>query len=95
MNKPSVRRSQSYKATANNGCMATITFHGRPPRFKWQQLAVSGVGGQFSSGGDSGSLVVDAVTRHPVGLLFAGGGLGTTFVNPIGPVLDRFGVEIV
>jgi hypothetical protein len=59
------------------------------------QLAVSGVGGQFSSGGDSGSLVVDAVTRCPVGLLFAGGGLGTTFVNPIGPVLDRFDVEIL
>lgn len=59
------------------------------------QLAISGVGGQFSSGGDSGSLVVDAVTRRSVGLLFAGGGLGTTFVNPIGPVLDRFGVEIV
>ncbi len=60
-----------------------------------EQLAVSGVGGQFSSGGDSGSLVVDAVTRRPVGLLFAGGGLGTTFVSPIGPVMDRFGVEIV
>lgn len=59
------------------------------------QLAVAGVGGQYSSGGDSGSLVVDAVTRQPVGLLFAGGGLGTTFVNPIGPVLDRFGVGIV
>ncbi len=59
------------------------------------QLAVAGVGGQFSSGGDSGSLVVDAVTRRPVGLLFAGGGLGTTFVNPMGLVLDRFGVEIV
>jgi hypothetical protein len=58
------------------------------------QLAVSGVGGEFSSGGDSGSLVVDAVTRRPVALLFAGG-LGTTFANPIGPVLDRFGAEIL
>jgi hypothetical protein len=58
------------------------------------QLAVSGVGGQFSSGGDSGSLVVDAVTRQSVGLLFAGG-LGTTFANPIGPVLGRFDVEIL
>ncbi len=59
------------------------------------QLAVAGVGGQFSSGGDSGALVVDAVTRRPVGLLFAGGGLGTTFVNPIGPMLGRFSVETV
>ncbi len=58
------------------------------------QLAVIGSGGVFSSGGDSGSLVVDAVTRRPVGLLFAGGG-GTTFVNPIGPVLERFGVAIL
>jgi hypothetical protein len=58
------------------------------------QIAVTGVGGQFSDGGDSGSLVVDAVTRSPVGLLFAGG-LNTTFANPITPVLDRFGVDIV
>ena len=62
---------------------------------KWQQLAVSGVGAEFSSGGDSGSLVVDAVARHPVGLVFAGWGVGTTFVNPIGRGRDRCGVEIV
>lgn len=59
------------------------------------QLTISGLGGQFSSGGDSGSLVVDAVTRQPVALLFAGGSLGTTFANPIGPVLNHFDVEIV
>ncbi len=58
------------------------------------QLAVTGVGGQFSSGGDSGSLVVDAVTRRPVALLIAGG-LDTTFANQIGPILDRFGAEIL
>jgi len=58
------------------------------------QLAISGVGGSFSSGGDSGSLIVNAVTRHPVALLFAGG-MGTTFANPIDPVLDRFGVDIL
>ena len=54
-------------------------------------------GGGFSSGGDSGSLIVvqngrDA--RRPVGLLFAGGG-GTTIANPIGPVLSTLGVSIV
>jgi hypothetical protein len=58
------------------------------------QLAISGVGGAFSDGGDSGSLVVDAVTRRPVALL-VGGGSGTTFASPIGPVLDRFGIEIL
>lgn len=58
------------------------------------QIAIEGVGGFFGQGGDSGSLIVDAVNRTPVGLLFAVGG-GTTFANYIGPVLDRFQVEIV
>ena len=58
------------------------------------QIAITGVGGAFSDGGDSGSCIVDAVQRKPVALLFAGG-LGTTFANPIIPVLDRFQVDIV
>jgi hypothetical protein len=58
------------------------------------QLAVAGVGGPFSDGGDSGSLVVDAVDLHPVGLLFAGGG-ATTFANPIDAVLSAFSATIV
>ena len=58
------------------------------------QIAIEGVGGNFSQGGDSGSLIVDAVSRSPVGLLFAGGG-GTTFANWIDPVLARFNAEIV
>jgi hypothetical protein len=58
------------------------------------QIAISGVGGAFSDGGDSGSCIVDAVQRNPVALLFAGG-MGTTFANPIIPVLDRFDVDIV
>jgi hypothetical protein len=58
------------------------------------QIAVSGVNGAFSAGGDSGSLVVDAVTRRPVGLLFAGGG-NTTFCNHIADVLGPFRVSIV
>ena len=49
--------------------------------------------GNFSAGGDSGSLVVTDPDKEPVGLLFAGGG-GYTFANPIGPVLSRFGVKI-
>ncbi len=50
--------------------------------------------GDFSAGGDSGSLIVtDDNNKNPVGLLFAGGG-DRTFANPIGPVLNRFGVTI-
>lgn len=53
--------------------------------------------GSFSAGGDSGSLVLSnqrgSSKRKPVGLLFAGSSL-FTFANPIGPVLDRFGVMI-
>ena len=59
------------------------------------QLGVVGVGGDaFSDGGDSGSLIVDAVDRNPVALLFAGGG-GTTFGNPIATVLDALDATIV
>jgi len=58
------------------------------------QIAISGVGGAFSDSGDSGALIVDAVTRRPVALLFSGG-IDITFASPIQPVLDRFGVEIL
>lgn len=51
------------------------------------QIAVTGIGfAPFSRGGDSGSLIVDAVTLEPVALLFAGGNT-LTFANPIAPVL--------
>lgn len=58
------------------------------------QIQITGVNGPFSHGGDSGSLVLDAVTRRPVALLFAGGTNGA-FANPIEPVLDRFAVDFV
>ncbi|HAO32773.1 MAG TPA: hypothetical protein PLU26_07125 [Candidatus Competibacter sp.] len=58
------------------------------------QLGIVGAGGTFSSGGDSGSLIVDGVTRKPVALLFAGGG-GMTFASPINPILKRFNVKIM
>ena len=48
----------------------------------------------FSAGGDSGSLIVtNNSNRNPVGLLFAGSST-TTFANPIGAVLNEFGVSI-
>lgn len=52
--------------------------------------------GSFSAGGDSGSLIVvqkGSGARQPVGLLFAGS-VFMTIANPIGPVLDRFGVAV-
>jgi PKD repeat protein len=50
--------------------------------------------GDFSGGGDSGSLIVtDNNNKNPVGLLFAGGDT-MTIANPIGPILTRFGVTV-
>lgn len=67
---------------------------GRVARFV-NQIAVRTPGGNFSAGGDSGSLIWtwDA-RRAPVALLFAGGG-GTTFANPITSVLAALDVQIV
>ena len=56
--------------------------------------------GDFSAGGDSGSLIVadgkgpnKADNRKPVGLLFAGS-FFVTIANPIDPVLNRFDVTV-
>ena len=50
--------------------------------------------GTFSDGGDSGSLIVtNDENKNPVGLLFAGSS-SRTLANPIGPVLERFGVTV-
>lgn len=58
------------------------------------QLVVPHTGGDFSAGGDSGSLVVsDDGFHHPVALLFAGSDTDT-IVSRIDLILDRFGVQI-
>jgi len=50
--------------------------------------------GSFSSGGDSGSLIVtNSSNKNPVGLLFAGSST-RTIANPIKPVFEEFGVGI-
>ena len=51
------------------------------------------VAGNFIRSGDSGSLMVTQNGNNPVGLNFAGGG-GASFANPIGPVLQHFGVTV-
>ena len=67
---------------------------GRVGRFV-NQIAIRTPGGNFSAGGDSGSVIWtwDA-RRAPVALLFAGGG-GTTFANPITRVLAALDVQMV
>ena len=44
-------------------------------------IQVVGAGGQFSTGGDSGALVVDALTRRPIGLIIGGKG-NRSFAEP-------------
>lgn len=78
------------------GIHATIdvSYRGGTARFE-EQIVVSGDG--FSTGGDSGSMIVTRGVllgdRRPVGLLFAGSRT-STIANPIGAVLDRFGVTV-
>ena len=49
--------------------------------------------GGFSTGGDSGSLIVTQIGNNPVGLLFAGSS-SVTVANPIDAVLTQFHVII-
>jgi hypothetical protein len=47
----------------------------------------------FVEGGDSGSLVVTSDGDHPIGLVYAKNG-DLSYVSPIDPILQRFGVQI-
>jgi hypothetical protein len=64
---------------------ATKTFTG--------QVVIANRGSKFLNSGDSGSLMVTETGNNPVGLCFAGGS-GGAFANPIGPVLQQFGVTV-
>jgi hypothetical protein len=77
------------------GVTVNVNFGGgRVGRFV-DQFSVRAPSGDFSAGGDSGSLVWTWDNRRaPVGLLFAGGG-GTTFCNRITHVLNALDVNIV
>jgi hypothetical protein len=69
-----------------------VTYSSGTARFV-NQILVKGRG--FIGAGDSGSLLVTDPARVPVGLLFAGTADGSIAIaNPIGPVLERFGVTI-
>jgi hypothetical protein len=95
-------RVQKYGRTTGHtvgritGINATldVNYRGGIARFTGQ-IVISGDG--FSTGGDSGSLIVTKgllyADRRPVGLLFAGS-TTNTIANPIDLVLDRFGVII-
>jgi hypothetical protein len=60
----------------------------RTARFVGQTITES-----MSQGGDSGSLIVDAVENKAIGLLFAGSNLATIF-TPISVVLDALNITI-
>lgn len=74
---------------------------GPRPRFAMfnKQIAISGMKGAFSKGGDSGALICTNEGR-PIALLFAGTdtggprGGGITYGNPIRTVLDALDLEI-
>ena len=65
-----------YQTQCNGGTNFSVTYR--------NQIAVSG--GGFSSGGDSGSLIVNQQTADPVALLY-GGSDTDTVGNPVGDVL--------
>ncbi len=53
------------------------------------QIGIRGVGGVFSRGGDSGSVIVTASSNQPVALLFAGARDNSiTFANPMAAVIQ-------
>jgi hypothetical protein len=72
----SLSTSVSYQTTCNGSTSFSVTYR--------NQVAVSGSG--FSSGGDSGSLIVSQATADPVALLY-GGSDTETVGNPVGDVL--------
>ena len=68
----------------------------RSAQFEDQIVVKSNDSNPFSRGGDSGSLIVNAGTCEPVGLLFAKSKhSGLTWANPIRLVLQHYGVTIV
>ncbi|MDC8756881.1 hypothetical protein [Janthinobacterium fluminis] len=78
------------------GIGATINVNyggGKLAQFQ-DQIAITGIGGPFSAGGDSGSSIWTwNPQRNPVGLLFAGGG-NITFANRITRVMAALDINL-
>lgn len=75
----------------------SFTFDGEEYFFQ-DVIQITGCGGGFSEGGDSGALVVDALSSRPVCLIIGGAGSDAgsrTFASPLGRVLSRFNARIV
>jgi hypothetical protein len=84
----------SGRVTALSATINVSYGQGRVATF-CDQIAIQANTGNFSAGGDSGSLIWtwDAA-RRPVGLLFAGGG-AVTFANKIGRVLAALNIRLI
>jgi len=96
MNVQKYGRTTGHTVGRVTGLNATIDVNYRTGNARFEgQIVISGDG--FSTGGDSGSLIVSrgllTADRRPVGLLFAGSAT-STIANPIDLVLDRFGVRV-
>jgi hypothetical protein len=75
------------------GVSVNVNYHGRVAHFR-DQIGINGLSGDFSAGGDSGSLIWTWDSRrNPVGLLFAGGG-SWTFANRITHVLSALAIRL-
>lgn len=72
-----------------------VNFGGTLIEFEDQLEIVGNNGTAFSSGGDSGSVIIDVDTNQAVGLLFAGADGGSTFANPMMTVLNHFDLKII
>lgn len=75
------------EVTEINATLDVLYGSGRVARFTNQIVTTD-----MSTGGDSGSLIVEQGTNRPVALLFAGGDT-RTIASPIQPILDEFGVR--
>ncbi len=88
-------RTTTGRVTSINA-QVIVSYSGGNAQFVQQFIVTGDNNAPFSGNGDSGSLVVVASggnARKAVGLLFAGSG-NYTAVNPIGPILQKFGVQI-
>jgi hypothetical protein len=76
------------------GASLWVNYSGGRSAFFEDQISIQAFSGNFSEGGDSGSLIWTwDGARSPVGLLYAGGG-GVTFANRIQRVLTALDVTL-